>query len=73
MFGIFFVERRMDVALDARAGEALAKHYGHVFIDGTGVGLLLRDPQLGEQVQDRARFYLELPRQFVDPDFLHIP
>jgi hypothetical protein len=43
----------------------------HVFIDGTRMGLLLGDAELGEQVEDRPRLDLQLPSELVDSDFLH--
>jgi hypothetical protein len=48
MLGVVFVQRRMDVVFHVRARQALAEHHGHVFVDGTGVGLLFADSQLGE-------------------------
>jgi hypothetical protein len=42
-----------------------------VFVDRAGVRLLLLHAQVRQHVENDARFYFKLPRQLIDPDFLH--
>jgi hypothetical protein len=42
-----------------------------VFVDRAGVRLLLLHAKVRQHVENDARFYFKLPRQLIDPDFLH--
>ncbi len=66
-----FVLSGLPVFFTLRARQTLAQQFRDILVDRTGVSLLLRDAEFRQQVQNRARFYLELPRQFIDPNFLH--
>ena len=70
LFASFFLGG-LAVFFPRWASQAFAQQLRDILVDRTGVGLLLRDAEFRQQVQNRARFYLELPRQFIDPDFLH--
>jgi hypothetical protein len=65
----------MSVGRTKRSGigtsQPAAEFQGNIFIHGTRVGLLLLHTQAGQHVEDDARFYFKLPRQLIDPDFLH--
>ena len=52
--------------------EVLPDQIGYVIVQRTGMGFLLGHSQLGEQVENPLRFYLELPRQLVDAGFSHM-
>jgi hypothetical protein len=41
------------------------------FVNGTGVGFLLGDTELGQHVENRMRWDFELPCQLVDSNFRH--
>lgn len=43
----------------------------HILVHRAGMRLLLLHTQFGQHVDDYARFYLKLPCQLVDSDFLH--
>jgi hypothetical protein len=43
----------------------------HVFIDGAGMRLLLRDAEFREPLQYFMSFDFQLPRQLIDPNLLH--
>lgn len=49
----------------------LAQQDRDVFVDRAGMGLLFRNAQLGQEVQDPAGLDLQLPREFVDSDLFH--
>jgi hypothetical protein len=51
--------------------EAATKFERNVLVDRAGVRLFLLHAQLGQHVEDDARFHFKLPRQLIDPDFLH--
>jgi hypothetical protein len=42
-----------------------------VFVDRAGVRLFLLHAQVRQHVENDARFHFKLPRQLIDPDFLH--
>jgi hypothetical protein len=69
--GLLLVPSGAPVFFPTRARQALAQQFRNIFVDRTGVGLLFGDTEFRQEVQDRARFYLELPRQFINPNFLH--
>ena len=43
----------------------------NVLVNRAGVRLFLLHAQAGQHVEDDARFHFKLPRQLIDPDFLH--
>src|SRR5581483_8800110 len=49
-----------------------ANQFRNVVIQRAGVRLLVRDSKLREQVENLLRLHLELSRQLVNADFLHI-
>jgi hypothetical protein len=55
----------------ATAGQAAANLQRHVVIKRTGMGFLVADAELGQEVQDHVRLNLQLPRQFVNANFTH--
>src|SRR5262249_9005081 len=61
------------LGFNIRGGEAVpaAQFDRHVFIDRTGMRLLFRDAQLGEQVENLVSFHFQLSRQLIDPNLLH--
>jgi len=52
--------------------EAPPQFKSRIFVNRTGVGLLLGDSQFREHIQNHSGFDFEIPGQFVDADFLHI-
>jgi hypothetical protein len=64
----FVVER---VRTRAHHTEVFANQFRRVLVQRAGVGLLFGNPQLGEQVENALRLYLELSRQLVNPNFAH--
>jgi hypothetical protein len=59
------------VRASADHAEVSANQIRRVFVQRAGVGLLLGHAQLGEQVENALRLYLELSRQLINPDFAH--
>jgi hypothetical protein len=51
--------------------KAAAQFECDVLVDRAGVRLFLLHAQDRQHVEDDARFYFKLPRQLIDPDFLH--
>ena len=43
----------------------------HIVFQRTGVGLLLLDPELGQQVKDYVGLDFKLPGQLIDANFTH--
>jgi len=43
----------------------------NVLVDGAGMGLLFRDAQFREAVEDLVSLHFQLPRQLVDSNLLH--
>lgn len=79
LFQRFFFFRLRQVFHSDSSGRIRCYARGHVFvskisahfdcnviINRTGVGLLLLHPEFGQQVQDPAGLYFQLPRQFVN-------
>ncbi len=54
-----------------RTSQSAAQFKGNVFVYGAGVRLFFLHTQYGQHIDNCARFYFKLPRQLVDPDFLH--
>jgi hypothetical protein len=44
---------------------------GDLVVNRTGVGSLLGDAELGQQLKKPVRLHLEFPRQLVDSDLTH--
>jgi hypothetical protein len=49
-----------------------AQLIGLVFVDRAGVSDFFRDPEFVQLVDDLARLYFQLPRQFIDSNLTHI-
>ncbi len=49
-----------------------AQLIGLVFVDRAGVGNFFGDPEFVQLVDDLARLYFQLPRQFIDSNLTHI-
>ena len=62
----FYFSRRCRTAC-----KYAAQLLGNVFIDGTRVGLLFRNAQLRQLVDQLLRFDLQLPRQYVNANLVH--
>jgi hypothetical protein len=43
----------------------------NVFVNGAGVRFLFLHAQFRQQIEYDARFHFKLPRQLVNPNFLH--
>ena len=60
-----------SVLRPSRTGQALAKLKRHVVVERTGVCLLVRDTQLGQEIDNYAGFDLKLASQLIDANFTH--
>ncbi len=49
----------------------LTDYFRYWFINGTGVGLLLGNAELGQHVNDGVRGDLKLPCELIDSNFTH--
>jgi len=55
-----------------RNAETAPQLVGYILVHRAGVGLLFGDAKLRQQVEDNARFDLELSCQLVNSNFSHI-
>ncbi len=62
----FEAQRRAAPALDS-----LPDDFRHRLINGTGVGLLLADSELGQHVDNGMGGDLQLPCELIDSNFAH--
>jgi len=70
MFSLVFLTDFVPAgAVDAKMS---ANQFRNIVVQGAGVSLFVSDSKLGEQVENFLRLYLELSRQLVNADFLHI-
>jgi hypothetical protein len=53
------------------SGEMAADQQRLVVLERTRVGLLVGDAEIGEEVDDHARLYFQLPSQLIDANFAH--
>jgi len=51
--------------------QTAAKLQRYLVVQGTGVRLLIRDSELGQQIEEDIRFYFELASQLIDANFTH--
>ncbi len=64
-----FVDK--SVLRPARSRQALAELKRDVVVERAGVSLLVRDTQLRQEIDNNARFDLELAGQLIDANFTH--
>jgi hypothetical protein len=62
----FTAHRSARSALNAQP-----KLFGHVVVNGTRVGFLLGNAELGQHVDDGVRRDLKLPCELIDSNFTH--
>jgi hypothetical protein len=62
---------RVRAARRNLAGVIAAQTVGHVVVDRTGVGHLLGDAEFLQFLDDLARLYFQLSRQFIDSNLTH--
>jgi hypothetical protein len=62
---------RVRAACRNLAGVIAAQTVGHVVVDRTGVGHLLGDAEFLQFLDDLARLYFQLSRQFIDSNLTH--
>jgi hypothetical protein len=51
--------------------ETAAKLQRNLVVERAGVRLLVRDPELRQQIEEDVRLYFELARQLIDANFTH--
>ena len=75
-FGRLFLGLRCNLgrpswSFPTRTRKALAQQFSNILIHRAGMGFLFGHPEFRQEVQNRARFDLELPRQLIDANLLH--
>jgi hypothetical protein len=51
--------------------KVLPQFVRYIIVDGAGMGHLLSDPELREQLKDKMRLHFQFPRKHVDTNLLH--
>jgi hypothetical protein len=72
---VVFVVARMAVGVfrtySVTPDQAVPQFNCNVFVNRAGMRLLFLHTQFRQQIENDARFHFKLPRQLVDPNFLH--